>query len=215
MRTARGPLVLAILLAVAFILGRTGVLDWEEIHTQIEPVTGRWWSIPLLIALQAVFYALALPGSAFLIVVPVFYSPIVSTPIVVAGGVMGALLGYALARRMGEDWRNKVEKRRTFKLLKRNSDFLALCAMRVLPGFPHSVINYGSGLLSIPPKVFGLAAAAGFAAKGYLYAVLVHGAVQAQDLEDYIRLESIWPLIVLAALLVGGRMLRRRWSGEE
>jgi uncharacterized membrane protein YdjX (TVP38/TMEM64 family) len=208
------PLLVLILLATAFVLGHAGVLEWEGIYGHLEPISGKWWALPLLVILQAAMYALALPGSAFLVIAPLFYSPALSTAVVVVGGVFGAFLGYLLAFHLGADLTGDLRRRSAFRFLQRNSDFLTLCALRLLPGFPHAVINYGSGLLRLPLGSFLFASATGFAAKGYLYAVLVYHAVRADDLEDYIRLESIWPLFVLAALLVAGRLMRRRWYNE-
>ena len=210
-----GPILILLVFLTLFLIAREGYFDWRQMHERLEPVADRWWAVPLMIALQAILYALALPGSAFLVIVPLFFPPLPAAAIAAAGGAAGALLAYVLVGRLGEGWRRRVESRRTFKLLKEHSDFLALCAMRVLPGFPHAVINHGGGALRIPLGRFVTAALLGFAAKGYLYAVLIYGASHTDDPEELIRLESTWPLFVLAALLVAGRLIRQRWSGRE
>jgi hypothetical protein len=79
----------------------------------------------------------------------------------------------------GEGWERRLSRSPTYRLLERHCDVFTLCLLRILPGFPHSVINYGSGLLKVKTFPLVFATAVGFAIKGYLYAVTIYEAGKA------------------------------------
>ncbi|MEW6489647.1 MAG: rhodanese, partial [Thermodesulfobacteriota bacterium] len=57
-----------------------------------------------------------------------------------------------------------------------------------------------------------LSALVGFGVKGYLYASAVHNVAAAGEAAELARLETSWPLLALAALLLAGRLVRRFWE---
>jgi uncharacterized membrane protein YdjX (TVP38/TMEM64 family) len=206
--------VLVILFLAGVVLGLAGVVDWQKIRFQLEPVTDRWWLPPLLVAVQTVLFALALPGSALIPFTALLYPPLPTTLINVAGGVAGALAARHAVLKAGEGWERRLSRSPTYRLLERHCDVFTLCLLRILPGFPHSVINYGSGLLKVKTFPLVFATAVGFAIKGYLYAVTIYEAGKADEPTDLLRLDTLWPLLVVAGLLVAAHLFRRRWLGR-
>ena len=74
-------------------------------------------------------------------------------------------------------------------------DLLTLLAMRMLPGFPHSVINFASGVLRLPMKTFVAATIVGLTIKWGVYATAMYGITDAIEGEDVITIGTVLPLI--------------------
>lgn len=181
-------------------------LDWARGYAQ------RWWLPPALILLQVVLFMFALPGSTVLWIVAPLYAPAASTLVLAAGGSAGGLAAYWFARRLSDESLAHLRASRGYRVLERESDFLVLCALRLVPAFPHSVLNYGAGILRLPLGRFLAAAAIGFGVKAYLYSSVIHHALEAADPADLLRAEAVLPLILLALALFAARMLQRRWG---
>ncbi|WP_052812836.1 TVP38/TMEM64 family protein [Desulfonatronum thioautotrophicum] len=204
-----GVFVLAVL---GMLLGIGAAFDWNVVHLQAAQWANAWWLVPVLIVGQALPFAFALPGSLMFFVIGLLYDPLPATAMIAAGGVLGSMAAYWLSWRLADSWVRRVQHQRLFQLLQRNSNFLMLSAMRTFPGFPHSVINYGSGLLHVPWKRFIFSAAVGYLIKGLLYTSILHSVVDADEAADLFTLEVLWPLVVLAVLFVAGFGLQK-WFG--
>ncbi|MEO6322067.1 MAG: VTT domain-containing protein [Polaromonas sp.] len=181
-------------------------LDWARSYAQ------SWWLPLALILLQVVLFMFALQGSTLLWIVAPLYAPAASTLILAAGGSAGGLAAYWFARRLSDASVAHLRASRGYRVLERESDFLALCALRLVPAFPHSVLNYGGGILRLPLGRFLAAAVIGFGVKAYLYSSVIHDALEAADPADLLRAEAVWPLIALALALFAARVLRRRYG---
>jgi len=205
------PLLLLVLVVTGTILQLTGVLDWQKVINWAQGYAQHWWVPVVLIFLQIVLFTFALPGSTILWVVAPLYEPVTGTIILVTGSTLGALSAYLFARHETLAWASRVKQSHLFKVLERRGDFLSLCAMRLIPAFPHSVINYGSGILRLPIVQFLVASLIGLAIKSYLYCNTIYGALTATDLSDLIRLKTLGPLIILAILTALAAYLRSRW----
>jgi uncharacterized membrane protein YdjX (TVP38/TMEM64 family) len=209
-------LLMPVLLAASgVVLHLLGWFDWREFIQQGEEYAHTWWFAPTVIAVQVAFYAFALPGSVMFWAAGLFYDPVPATMIIVAGGAGGAAAAYALARNMSKDASGQMEKSRFFGLLQKHADPASLCAARILPNFPHSVINYGAGMLKVPFAGFIASTLAGFAVKGYLYASMIRRAVTAGDLSDAFDIRTAGTLIIIAALFIAGKIaLDRQGQGS-
>jgi uncharacterized membrane protein YdjX (TVP38/TMEM64 family) len=160
---------------------------------------------------MAVTLAVGLPGSIGLWLIAPFYPPHIATPMLILGSVSGALGAYYLAARVGKRWNPEGLTRKIMEMLSKRGDLLTQCALRVLPGFPHSVINYAAGLCRLPLSTFVMAAALGLGIKWAVYASAIHSGLQAVSRgDDFITLDLILPLIALALLLLIGAWMRRR-----
>ena len=82
---------------------------------------------------------------------------------------LAALGAYVFARRLTRLDVSAARGHRLFSILERQGDFFTLCALRVLPGMPHSAINYAAGTLALPLPRFLAATALGLAFKSHLY----------------------------------------------
>lgn len=170
--------------------------------------------IASVIAIMAVTLAIGLPGSIGLWLIAPFYTPLVATLMLTIGSVAGALGAYYLASRFSHRWTPRGLTRKVMGKLEKRSDFLTLCALRVLPGFPHSVVNFAAGLLRLPLATFVMAAIIGLAAKWAVYASAIYGALEAMESEQAVSPSVILPLLALTLLLLTGAWLRRRVAAQ-
>ncbi|MFY0990196.1 TVP38/TMEM64 family protein [Halomonas sp. C05BenzN] len=160
--------------------------------------------------IMAVTLAVGLPGSIGLWLIAPFYSPLVATPMLIVGSVAGALGAYWLAARVGERFSPGALTRKVMRMLEKRSDFLTQCALRVMPGFPHSVVNYAAGLCRLPLCTFLLAAVVGLGIKWAIYASAIYGALAAVEREESLGPDVVLPLVALTLLLLAGGWMRRR-----
>ena len=206
------PLVLLVMIILGIALHVTGVLDWHKILQWAQSYAQFWWLPIILILIQVILFIFALPGSAMLWVVAPLYPPITSTIILAIGSTLGALGAYLFARQETLAWSDRVQHSHLFHVLEQRGDFLSLCAIRLIPAFPHSVINYGAGILRLPVGRFLASSLIGLATKSFLYCNTIYGAITAMNLSDLIRLKTLGPLLVLALLTALAAFLHARWS---
>lgn len=209
-RAALAPL--GFLLALVFLgmlLHALDVFEWRETLRWARGHAQHWWLAAALIAAQAALFMFALPGSTLLWVVAPLYPPVAATAILTLGGSLGAVAAYVFARRMTAHQLAALRQKPLFRFLEKRADFPALLGVRLLPGFPHSVINYGAGVLRLPIAAFVAAAALGLGVKSFLYATVIHSAAQA-ELSEFARLDTVLALLGLAVLVFAGRAFWRR-----
>lgn len=206
----RRPLAwLLVLVCVGVLLHALDVFEWRETLQWARSHAQHWWLAAALIAAQVVLFTFALPGSTLLWVVAPLYPPLQATAILTLGASLGGWGGYFFARRMTARQQAQLRGHRLFRFLETRADFLALLGLRLLPGFPHSVVNYGAGVLRLPITVFLGAAALGLGIKSYLYASVIHSAAQA-ELSELVRAETVLALLALGVLVFIASALRRR-----
>lgn len=213
-RRSRWGLALVALLVVAGLaLERLGVLDWHAGLALAQGHADRWWLAPVLALVTAGLYAAGLPGSLMVWVVGILFPPQVAVPLLVAGGVAGALGAAELARVAVATGSRAEGDGRLLRLLARRSNFATLLAVRVTPGFPHSAINFAAGALKVPRARFLASTALGLAVKSALYATAIHRAARLATLDDAISWSTVAPLVGLALLLLLAPPLLRRFRG--
>jgi uncharacterized membrane protein YdjX (TVP38/TMEM64 family) len=208
----RKVLILLFLIFLGVIINQTGLFDWRQILEQIEKFSDHWWVWTLILGAKVILYAFALPGSSLIWIASILYNPIYATLIIISGGTLGGLLGYFLSKRLSQKEKSGEKDSIFFGFLQKNSNFPALCAARIIPGFPHSVINYGSGVLNIPLSRFLLTTLFGFAVKGFVYSSAIHEAVEVSGVSELGSLQTLWPLLVLAGLMVLGQVFKHFFS---
>lgn len=209
-RTITKVLILAVLIATGITLQLAGLLDAEKILSIAREFSQYWWLVPVLILLQGILFSFALAGSLFLWVAAPLYPPAMATFILSAGATLGGLGAYLLSRRLSDDWVDKIESSATYKLLHQQDNFFTLFAMRVFPGFPHSLINYSSGILRVNLGHFISAAILGVSIKSYLYASVIHGATMTKSLESLLDISTLGPLFLLSAISLLGVLVNHR-----
>ncbi len=198
------------IILTGIILHQMGIFDWYRFLEIGEKYAHTWWFPPAVVITKAALYMFALPGSTMYWVSGLLFPPVYATIIVVFGGVFGAVLAYRFAQNMSRDSAERIRSSRFFKILRNHSDFATLSAIRSLPNFPHSIINYGSGMLNIPMPRFLVSTIIGFTAKGFLYTSAIHHAATADALSDAIQLRTVLPLLGLVLLFAAGKLLQRK-----
>ncbi|PRY63873.1 putative membrane protein YdjX (TVP38/TMEM64 family) [Vreelandella songnenensis] len=184
--------------------------DLMALKQRVAPFTHHPAVIAGLVVLMGLTLAVGLPGSIGLWLIAPFYPPLVATAMLTLGSVAGALGGYQLAARTSARWQPKGLTLRVMQMLQARSDLLTQCALRVLPGFPHAVINFAAGLSRISLSGFLLAAALGLTVKWGVYSSAIYGALEAIEEEDALQFDVLLPLLALTMLLLAGAWFKRR-----
>lgn len=197
-------IVVGLFLAVWQPVDMATVLEWGR------RLSSRPELMALVVLVMALMFTFALPGSTFLWLIAPFQPPWIATVLLVLGSVSGAAGAHAMAGRLGKGWRPAPASARVFDLLSHRSDLLTQCALRILPGFPHSVVNYAGGVLKLPMPGFLLAAVIGLTIKWAIYSSAVYGAVEAAEQGDAVNAMTLAPLFLLTLLLLIGAWFKRR-----
>ena len=193
----------------------TGLLDARQLLVVSREYAQHWWLIVILILAQAILFTFALAGSIFLWVAAPLYSPPVATFILAAGGTLGGLGAYYFAEYLSLDWKAKIQSSRSYKLLHAQDNFFSLFAMRVFPGFPHSLVNYSSGILYVKLSHFIAAAILGISIKSYIYARVIYSASSSLSLDMLFNISVIGPLILLSTISALGVFINYRITKKQ
>ncbi len=175
-----------------------------------EQIATRPVFVALVVIGMAVLFTFGLPGSFALWLIAPFHPPLIAVPLLLAGSLAGAFGAYRFARSLGSDWRPGGAGDRVVELLNKQSDFLTQCALRILPGFPHSVINFAGGVLKLKLGWFLAACAVGLSIKWGVYAWAVYDVVEMIEDGEALSAHALLPLLVLTILLLAGAWARRR-----
>jgi uncharacterized membrane protein YdjX (TVP38/TMEM64 family) len=154
--------------------------------------------------------ALGLPGTLLVWLLAPFYPPPTATLLMLTGGVIGAAAAYRVAGYLGESLHRRLADHRTFALLSARSDFYTQAALRVLPGFPHAIVNYTAGLLRLSWPTFLLAATLGLGIKWAVYCWAIHELFHGGLGDQGTGVGAVLPLVLLTVFLgLGGALSRR------
>ncbi|WP_244147331.1 TVP38/TMEM64 family protein [Desulfonatronovibrio hydrogenovorans] len=210
------------LIALAAVLGagiyaqHAGLLDLSHRLDQLENLAESWWAPLVAVIAQIILYMFAFPGSVLMWTIGVLYPPWAAAGLVVAGGVLGSLSAYFFAVRMSYSWNKKLVDSKIYGLIRNNSGFLQLCALRCLPGFPHSFINYSAGILRIRLVPFIISTSIGFAVKGFIYCSAIYAAFHLEEGEPAVSFSNLWPLMVLVLFSLLGILIQKKYfSGHD
>jgi len=205
-----GALLLLTLAVTGLVLATWHARDLTVLLEKGDAIADRPAAMVAVVVLMIVLFTFALPGSLGLWLIAPFHAPVVSVAMLLVGSVLGALGAHTVSHRLGKRWSPGANAERLVEILSHRSDLLTQSALRVLPGFPHSFVNYAGGVLALPRGTFLLAALLGLTVKWGVYATAVHGAVEAIETGDALQPQTVLPLFVLAALLLLGGLVRKR-----
>ncbi len=208
-------LLIALLITAGIVLEVAGLLDTDKILTVAREYSEHWWLVLVLILLQAILFTFALAGSLFLWVAAPLYPPPMATFILAAGGTLGGVSAYFFSNRLADDWVTKIEKSHTYKLLRKQDNFFTLFALRVFPAFPHSLVNYSSGILNVKLSHFIAAAILGISIKSYVYSNVIYNATTTASFEDLLNISTYGPLILLSVITLIGVVINFRLSRKQ
>lgn len=206
--------LLVTLLVIVISLQAFGLVDLSGVHVWVEDQAEHWWAPAALVTLMIVLYAFALPASTLMLVAGVMYTPLQATGWTILGGALGGLAAYHVARHL-TDWGRRNTASPLFTFMKSHSGLLLWTALRILPGFPHSAINYSAGILRMNALSFIMSTVLGYAVKGYVYTSAVYHATHVESEADAFSAETLWPLVALSVLMIAALFVRKRYFRSE
>lgn len=202
--------ILPILLVIGLVLAAWQPVELDTLLELGESIGSSWWFLVIVMVLVAVLFTFGLPGSLGLWVIAPFNPPWLSTILLVSASTAGAFGAYWFAGRLRSDRRPAGASGRIVKVLEESGSVLTLIAMRMLPGFPHSVINFAAGVLRWPLPGFLIATVAGLTVKWAVYASAIHGVTDAVEAGDAVSVNTLLPLVVLVGLVLAGAWARQQ-----
>ena len=214
-RYTKKLLIVALLITAGILLEFYGLLDAEKMLHFARGYADQWWLAVVLILLQAVLFTFALAGSFFLWIAAPLYPPAMATFILAAGGTLGGIGAYFFSQRLTDEWIEKIEKSNAYKLLHKQDNFFALFALRVFPAFPHSLVNYSSGILKVKLSHFIPAAILGIGIKSYIYADVIYNATTSASLDELMNISTYGPLILLSGLTLLGVFIKYKMTCKK
>ena len=200
-------LILLLLIATGIFLQLSGLLDPKQIIVITRQYTDHWWLMILLVLLQAVLFTFALAGSLFLWVVAALYPPLEASVVLAAGAALGGVSVYFFSQRLTAGWVEKIASSKIYLMLSRNDNFFVLLSMRLMPAFPHSVVNYSSGILRVNLVSFIIAALIGVGIKSYVFSVVIYQAASSGSIYDLLDIQVLLPLITVAVVIFSAVIL--------
>ena len=199
-RHVKKLVIVALLITLGLVLEIAGLLDARQLLSVAREFVQHWWLVPVLILAQAVLFTFALAGSIFLWIVAPLYAPATATLILAAGGTLGGLGAYLFSKYLTDEWTARIQNSRSYKMMQAQDNFLSLFAMRVFPAFPHSLVNYSSGILKVRISHFVAAAILGISIKSYIYARVIYSASSSLSLDMLFDISVIGPLVLLSVV---------------
>lgn len=203
-------LILLLLIAAGITMQVFDLLDPRELIHIARDYADQWWLIVVIILLQILLFTFALAGSQFLWIAATLYPPAMATLILAAGATLGGLSAYLFSAKLTEEWSGKVQGSRVYRLLDKQDKFFTLLAMRIMPAFPHALINYSSGMLRIKWRYFIPATIIGISAKSYAYAQVIYHAASTDTFTELLDFSTYGPPLLIAATIVTGLFIKYR-----
>ena len=197
-------IVVGIVIGIWQPVGLEELLDWGYQAADIPALT------VAVLVVMALLFTFGLPGSFGLWLIAPFHPPLIATALLLASSLVGAIGAYFVSARLGKNWEPSGFSAKIVGMLEKQGGLMTQTALRVLPGFPHSVVNFAGGMLGLPLLTFIIAAIIGLAIKWAVYATAVHGVVDAVETGEAVKPETVVPLIVLSALLLLGTWFKHK-----
>lgn len=208
-------IIISLLILAGIFLEVVGLLDADNMLIVAREYSDRWWLVLVLILLQTIMFTFALAGSFFLWIAAPLYPPEMATFILAAGGTLGGITAYFFSQRLTDDWVARIEKSHAYKLLQKQDNFFTLFALRVFPAFPHSLVNYSSGILKVKLSHFIPAAILGISIKSYIYSKVIYSATTSASLEDLLDISTYGPLILLSVVTLAGVLIKYKITRKQ
>lgn len=208
-------LIVAVLISIGLLLDFYGLLDANKVLVVAREYADYWWLVIVLILLQIVLFTFALAGSLVFWVAASLYPPAMATFILATGATLGGVGAYFFSGYMTDEWVKKIENSHAYKLLHKQDNFFTLFALRIFPAFPHSLVNYSSGILRVKLSHFIAAAFLGVGIKSYVYADIVYNLTTTASVKDLLNVSTIAPLVILSLLTFLGVYIKYRMTNKN
>ena len=157
---------LAALVVVLTIAGYLfGWFDLARVTRTIERLQGGKDAVTvgvIFFVMYSALTAIGFPALPFTVAGGAIFGHVRGTLLSWSAGIMGAMLGYLLARGVGrETARRWIAKRKVGEALTQSTSFVTLLRLRLVPVIPLSVVNFASGLARTRFGVYVAATAIG------------------------------------------------------
>ncbi|MGA9748636.1 MAG: TVP38/TMEM64 family protein [Nocardioides sp.] len=206
-QSPRGAVVRLVVLVLSFAavsvtLQLSGWSGPERLQAVVE--SAGWAGVAVFVVGYAVLVLVPTPASVLTILGGALFGVWWGTLLAWSGAVLGALGGFAIGRRLG---RRAVDRLLRGRLQQADQvlahhGLAAVLAVRLLPLFPFTPLNYASGLLGVRGRDYTLGTAVGI-----IPGALAYAAVGASGADPVGIAVGIGGLVVLAML--GGAVGRR------
>ncbi|MCK4587735.1 MAG: VTT domain-containing protein [Gammaproteobacteria bacterium] len=208
-------IALVVLIAAGALLQLSGLLNPGEIIVMARQYTDHWWLPVVLVLLQVLLFTFALAGTVFLWVAAVLFPPLTASIILAAGATLGGVSAYYFSANLSDEWVHRVESSHIYKVLHKQDNFFALLAMRIMPAFPHGLVNYSSGILKVNLAYFVPATFIGIGLKSYVYAPVIYQAAGGASLNDLLDITTFGPLVLLSVFILVGVVVKYKWDQKH
>ena len=206
--------IVALLITTGILLEVCGLLDADKILNMARGYADYEWLILVLILLQVIMFTFALSGSFFLWIAAPLYPPAMATFILAAGATLGGISAYLFSKHLTDEWIHRIENSHAYKVLHKQDNFFTLFALRVFPAFPHSLVNYSSGILNVKLSHFIAAAILGISIKSYIYSNVIYNATTSTSVESLLDISTYGPLILLSAITLIGVFIKYKLQAK-
>ncbi|HKS21890.1 MAG TPA: VTT domain-containing protein [Thermoanaerobaculia bacterium] len=182
----------------------------ERAHVQ-----SLWWTPFALVLAYGIGCIFAVPATVFIAVAGALWGWKLGLTYAIAGGMLGASLSYFLGRYLGEGLLDRFGKAgaAVTRQIKR-AGFQTMLIVRLIPGPPFAMWNYGAGVARFPFGVYFLATLLGTLPAHFVFAysadALFSGTMTERD--AVITLAKVAGLLILLALIP---TLIKRFAGRK
>lgn len=208
-RPSRASVVRLVVLVLAFVaVSVTLQLSGWSGPVQLQAVveSAGWAGVAVFVVGYAVLVLVPTPASVLTILGGVLFGAWWGTLLAWSGAVLGALGGFAIGRRLGRPAVDRLLRGRLQQAdqVLTHHGLAAVLAVRLLPLFPFTPLNYASGLLGVRARDYTLGTAVGI-----IPGALAYAAVGASGADPRGIALGVGGLVVLALLggIVGRRLL--------
>ena len=166
----------------------------ERAHVQ-----SLWWTPLALIAAYGIGCIFAIPATLFIAVAGALWGWKLGLAYAIAGGMLGASASYFLGRYLGEGLLDRFGKAgaAVTRQIKR-AGFQTMLIVRLIPGPPFAMWNYGAGVARFPFGIYFIATLLGTLPAHFVFAysadALFSGTMTERD--------AVKHLAIVAALLI-------------
>lgn len=188
-----------------------GTLEWvrESLSALRSWVAAHWWSPAAYVVIFAVASLLWVPASVFVVTAAVLWGWKMGTLLAMIGALVGAALSFEASRwLLGEQIRQIIDRRapRLLSTLE-NAGVRTVAILRLIPGIPFPLFNYGAGLASLRTRDFLTGSAIGLVAPtaiiAYSSEAILAGTLDSgQTLTRFVQVAALVTLLILLPAIV-------------
>ncbi|WP_420095224.1 TVP38/TMEM64 family protein [Brevibacterium sediminis] len=178
---------------------------------QADIAAAGFWGFAVFVLIYMAVAATPIPVTIMATAGGLIYGLPFGTILSMVGVVAGCWIGYWIARALGRDTVLRLlgSHAETIESKLTGGGFYAVCALRLMPGFPYWPVNYGSGALGIDNRTF-LSATIISSLPGQLSLVAVGAFIGEPNVLNGIGVGISWALVITLTIITMRRWKRTR-----